>query len=529
MKTMPRTVWALGFVSLLMDTSSELIHALLPVFLVTTLGASTLAVGIIEGVAEAATAIVKVFSGVISDWIGKRKPLLVLGYGLAALTKPLFPLAASIDLVVTARLQDRIGKGIRGAPRDALVADVTAPEQRGAAFGLRQSLDTVGAFLGPLLAIGLMFWFADDIRSVLWFAVPPAFLALALLVAAVPEPEGTTTAGRNSLPISRCALERLSARYWGVVVVGAVLTVARFSEAFLILRAQDVGLSLAWIPMVLVTMSAVYALAAYPAGLLSDQMSRLLLLMMGMAVLIGADLVLAWLPSLSGVFLGAALWGLHMGLTQGLLASLVADAAPVELRGTGLWRLQPDLRRTDGGRQRPGWLSMGELRCAHDLSGWSGLGNACTLRIVSSPRPQAGRVKPGALPVRDGFTFAIARGVEQVVVQPRRWLPTAMFGMLSGSRRIRQPPSPYACGGRLDAIVNRLSCSCRLHCTDPGVRQRVSFVGCPSVQLPHRGGRGLHGQVAPRTHRRSAQHKRFGPERSGLGELYDRRGQERRC
>ncbi|MPZ31963.1 MAG: MFS transporter [Rhodospirillales bacterium] len=331
---MPRTVWALGFVSLLMDTSSELIHALLPVFLVTTLGASMLAVGIIEGVAEAATAIVKVFSGVISDWIGKRKPLLVLGYGLAALTKPLFPLAATVSLVLTARLLDRIGKGIRGAPRDALVADVTAPSQRGAAFGLRQSLDTIGAFLGPLLAIALMFWFADDIRSVLWFAVLPAFLAVALLVIAVPEPEGMTAAKEHRFPISRAALRKLSARYCWVVVVGAVLTLARFSEAFLILRAQDVGLSLAWIPMVLVTMSAVYALPAYPAGVFSDRMSRLLLLTMGVAVLIGADLILAWLPSLSGVFLGAALWGLHMGLTQGLLSALVADAAPVELRGT---------------------------------------------------------------------------------------------------------------------------------------------------------------------------------------------------
>jgi MFS family permease len=331
---MPRTVWALGFVSLLMDTSSELIHALLPVFLVTTLGASMLAVGIIEGVAEAATAIVKVFSGVISDWIGKRKPLLVLGYGLAAVTKPLFPLAATVGLVLTARLLDRIGKGIRGAPRDALVADVTAPDERGAAFGLRQSLDTIGAFLGPLLAVGLMFWLADDIRSVLWFAVLPAFLALALLVIAVPEPEGMTATKERTFPISRAALGRLSARYWWVVVVGAVLTMARFSEAFLILRAQQVGLGLAWIPTVLIVMSAVYALAAYPAGVLSDRIGKRLLLMIGMTVLIGADLTLAWLPTLSGVFWGVGLWGLHMGLTQGLLSALVADAAPSELRGT---------------------------------------------------------------------------------------------------------------------------------------------------------------------------------------------------
>jgi MFS family permease len=332
--SMPRTIWMLGFVSLLMDTSSELIHALLPIFLVTTLGASTLTVGIIEGIAEAATPITKVFSGVISDWIGKRKPLVVLGYGLAALTKPLFPLASTIGLVVTARVVDRVGKGIRGAPRDALVADITAPELRGAAFGLRQSLDTIGGFLGPLLAIALMFWFADDIRTVMWFAVPPAFLALALLVIAVPEPERKASDKPSRFPISRAELARMPASYWWVVVVGSVLTLARFSEAFLILRAQGVGLPLAWIPAVLVVMSVVYAAAAYPAGLLSDRMNRRYVLMTGVAVLIGADLTLAYMTSVVGIFLGAALWGLHMGFTQGLLSTLVADAAPPQLRGT---------------------------------------------------------------------------------------------------------------------------------------------------------------------------------------------------
>jgi MFS family permease len=334
MQRMPRTIWMLGFVSLLMDTSSELIHALLPIFLVTTLGASTLTVGIIEGFAEAATSITKVFSGVISDWIGKRKPLVVLGYGLAALTKPLFPLASTVDLVVAARIADRIGKGIRGAPRDALVADVTAPEQRGAAFGLRQSLDTIGGFLGPLLAIALMFLFADDIRTVLWFAIPPAFLAVALLVIAVPEPEHKAADGPQSFPISRAELAKLPAKYWWVVAVGSVLTLARFSEAFLILRAQDVGFSTAWIPAVLVIMSAVYAAAAYPAGVLSDRMNRRYVLMIGVVVLAGAHVVLAYIPSIWGVGLSVALWGLHMGFTQGLLATLVADAAPSHLRGT---------------------------------------------------------------------------------------------------------------------------------------------------------------------------------------------------
>jgi MFS family permease len=257
-----------------------------------------------------------------------------LGYGLAALTKPLFPLASTVGLVVAARIADRIGKGIRGAPRDALVADVTTPEQRGAAFGLRQSLDTIGGFLGPLLAIALMFWFADDIRTVLWFAIPPAFLAVALLVSAVPEPEHKAADGPQKFPISRAELAKLPARYWWVVVVGSVLTLARFSEAFLILRAQDVGFSTAWIPAVLVIMSAVYAAAAYPAGVLSDRMNRRYVLMIGVAVLAGADVALGYVPSIWGVVLGVALWGLHMGFTQGLLSTLVADTAPSRLRGT---------------------------------------------------------------------------------------------------------------------------------------------------------------------------------------------------
>jgi MFS family permease len=324
----------LGFVSLLMDTSSELIHSLLPIFLVTTLGASTLTVGIIEGFAEAATSVTKVFSGVISDWISKRKPLVVLGYGLAALTKPLFPLASTVGLVIAARVVDRIGKGIRGAPRDALIADITASEVRGAAFGLRQSLDTIGGFLGPLLAIALMFWFADDIRTVLWFSVPPAVLALALLVIAVPEPERKACDEPQKFPISRSELAKLPTSFWWTVGVGSVLTLARFSEAFLILRAQDVGFSLAWIPAVLVIMSVLYAAAAYPAGVLSDRINRRYVLMIGVAMLIGADVTLAYMPNAWGAILGVALWGLHMGFTQGLLSTLVADAAPAQLRGT---------------------------------------------------------------------------------------------------------------------------------------------------------------------------------------------------
>ena len=193
----PRGVWALGFVSLFMDVSSEMIHALLPVFLVTVLGASVTAVGLLEGTAEAIASITKVFSGTVSDWLGKRKLLTVLGYGLAAITKPLFAIAPSAGWVFAARGLDRIGKGIRGAPRDALIAELTPAPIRGAAFGLRQTLDTVGAFAGPLLAIVLMAATNDAFRTVFWLAVIPAVVSVVVLVLFVREPERPSTHRRT--------------------------------------------------------------------------------------------------------------------------------------------------------------------------------------------------------------------------------------------------------------------------------------------------------------------------------------------
>lgn len=329
----PRTIWALGFVSLFMDLSSELVHSLVPVFLVTTLGASALTVGIIEGIAESTAMLVKIFSGAISDFIGRRKGLLLLGYGLAALTKPLFPLAHSVEVVFTARILDRIGKGIRGAPRDALVADVSPPAIRGACFGLRQSMDTVGAVLGPALAILLMLWLAD-IQLVLWVAVIPAVIAVLLIVTGVKEPTHASREHRFRSPIHWRVLHDFSAGYWWVVVVGGVFTLARFSEAFLVLRAQQLGLSVTWIPLVMVVMALFYALSAYPAGWLSDRISRTKLLCVGMGLLVLADLVLAQSSSVITMLLGVVLWGFHMGFSQGILASLVADKAPGELKGT---------------------------------------------------------------------------------------------------------------------------------------------------------------------------------------------------
>ena len=334
LREIPSAIWALGFVSLLMDTSSEIIHALLPVYLVTSLGASMVTVGFIEGVAEATASITNVFSGALSDWWGKRKLLAVIGYGLAAFTKPIFPLAPSVSWLVAARILDRIGKGIRGAPRDALVADLAPAHLRGASFGLRQSLDTVGAFVGPALAIALMWLTANNFRTVFWVAVVPAFLAVALLVFAVNEPERPAGLRKVRSPLSIVELGRLGLAYWLVVGIAVVFSLARFSEAFLILRAQAVGLPVMLVPLVLVLMNLVYAFAAYPAGALSDRVNRIFILSMGMASLVAADLVLAFTNGIEGVAVGVALWGLHMGFSQGLLATLVADVAPPELRGT---------------------------------------------------------------------------------------------------------------------------------------------------------------------------------------------------
>jgi MFS family permease len=329
----PAGIWALGFVSMLADISSELVHSLLPVFMVSVLGASVFSVGVLEGTAEATALIVKVFSGTLSDYLGKRKALTLVGYSMGALTKPLFAIAASVETVFVARVLDRIGKGIRGAPRDALVADIAPPHLRGAAFGLRQSLDTVGAFAGPLLAMVLMLLWANDFRVVFWVAVVPGLLSVVVLLFGVREPERPRNERRTN-SIHWRQLKRLSNAYWWVVIIGAIFTLARFSEAFLLLRAQQGGLPLAWVPLVLVAMNLVYALSAYPFGKLSDRMNHRTLLAIGLVVLLAADFVLAFSNSWRAVFFGVALWGLHMGMTQGLLAAIVTDAAPTDLRGT---------------------------------------------------------------------------------------------------------------------------------------------------------------------------------------------------
>jgi len=345
-RALPSGIWALGFVSMFMDISSELVHSLLPIFMTTVLGASMVTVGLVEGVVEATASVTKVFSGAISDYFRKRKFLVVFGYGLSALTKPMFPLATTMWWVFSARFIDRIGKGIRGAPRDALIGDMVLAHTRGAAYGLRQSLDSVGAFVGPLLAVLLMLWLNNDIKTVLWVAVVPAWLAVMVLTLAVrdPKPDAQLVSDPKRF-LSMRTVKKLTLRYWLVVALGAVFTLARFSEAFLILRAQDVGLSLAYTPVILIVMNVVYSLFAYPAGNASDRFSPRLLLIFGLCMLVLADILLAMSSSPWLIFLGAAFWGLHMAFSQGLLLKLVADTAPAELLGTafGIFNLASGL------------------------------------------------------------------------------------------------------------------------------------------------------------------------------------------
>ena len=355
-RALPRTVWVLGFTSLFMDASSELVHSLLPLFLVAGLGASVATVGLIDGIAEATASITKIFSGALSDWLGHRKWLAVFGYGLSAVTKPLFPLAGGAAAVLVARFFDRLGKGIRGAPRDALVADVTPPPVRGAAYGLRQGLDTVGAVIGPLLAAALMGLFVDDFRLVFWVACLPAVIAVAILAAGVEEPK-VAPAERRPFPLRAGELARLGRRFWVFVGVVTVLLLPRFSEAFMLLRGQALGLAAAHVPLIMALMNLVAAALSAPAGRLSDSVGRRGLVLIGFAALVLAQGALAAATTPLLVFLGAALWGVHLGVTQGVLSALVADLAPADLRGTafGVFHLMSGLAILIGS-SAAGWL-----------------------------------------------------------------------------------------------------------------------------------------------------------------------------
>ena len=382
----PRGVWILGFVSLLMDISSEMIHSLLPMYLVTVLGTSAFVVGLIEGLAESTALIVKVLSGVLSDYLGKRKSLALFGYALGAFSKPLFALSNSLGLAVTARLLDRVGKGIRGAPRDSLVADITPVALHGAAFGLRQALDTVGAFIGPLLGVGLMLIWANDFRAVFWVATIPGLMAVALLFIGLKESSNLSGAKRTN-PISKKNLRRLGGPYWWTVAVGVLFTLARFSEAFLVLKAQQSGVAMAWVPMIMVMMNFVYSVCAYPFGKLSDRVNHNALLFFGLLVLVASDLVLAgnngWMP----LVIGIVLWGIHMGMTQGLLSTMVANTAPVDLRGTafGFFNLLSGLALLVASALA-GWL-WDQFGPAFTFYGGAAMASLAMVSLLIRPKP----------------------------------------------------------------------------------------------------------------------------------------------
>lgn len=389
----PKTVWVLGVVSLLMDVSSEMVQTLLPFYLVSGLGASALFVGFIEGLSVAVATVTKLFSGILADRMAQRKPLAVLGYGLGALSKLIFPLATSVGWIVAAKAVDRVGKGIRGTPRDALIADVTPPELRGASFGLRKSLDTVGGFLGPLAAIGLMIVLGGDVLAIYWIAVAPAFLAVLLLIVGVREPKTPFHAGAGGPPHLADIL-RLNGAVWLVIAAASLLTLARFSEAFLLLKSQEAGFAPAWIPITMVIMHAVYGLTAYPVGRLSDRIGRSGLLLGSLVVLVAAYLVLAAAQSVGLFLAGIVLWGLHMGLSQGLLATLIADTAPKSLKGTafGVFNLMTGLTVLVG-NVAAGWLWDAQGSGATFLAG-AGL-SAVTI-LVAAPMLLAVRAKPAA-------------------------------------------------------------------------------------------------------------------------------------
>ena len=329
---LPGNVWILGFVSLLMDLSSEIYHSLLPAFITIVLGLPATALGAIDGVAEATANFAKLASGRLSDRSLKRKRWVVAGYGLAALSKPLFPLATSAPAVLVARFADRIGKGIRGAPRDAMVADETPPAIRGRAFGLRQALDTAGALLAPIAAIALMAWLASDIRLVFWIAIIPAACSFLLAWLALREPQ------QQLAPLERspffAGFRHLDKATKRLLQVGFLFGLARFSEGFLILKGIEIGLSEALSPLTLAVFNLAYVALAYPAGALSDRMSPRSILLAGMALLVAGNLVLAQTGSFAGLILGVGLWGAHMALTQGIFSRMVADSAPADKRAT---------------------------------------------------------------------------------------------------------------------------------------------------------------------------------------------------
>ncbi len=330
---LPATVWILGIASLLNDVSTEIIHSVLPLYMVTALGASFIAVGLLEGTAEALASVLKVGAGGLSDLLGKRKALVVSGYALSTLVKGCYALAGDMTMVMIARLGDRVGKGIRVGPRDALVADSTSPEQRGAAYGLRQSLDTVGAVIGPGLSFVLLSLWHMDYKNIFAIAIVPGIIAVLLLLIGVREPEKRESKSDDK-KLHKDLLKRLSPAYWSLVVVSFLFNLGNSSDAFILLKGKEAGLALGMVPLMLVVMNVFYAACAYPAGKLSDKLGRVAMLRVGLLFYALVYLGFAFCNTQWQVWTLMALYGVQLGLTQGTLLALVSDVTDADTRGT---------------------------------------------------------------------------------------------------------------------------------------------------------------------------------------------------
>jgi MFS family permease len=332
-----RNVWVAGWVSFFMDVSSEMVYPLVPLFLSSTLGVSKSVVGLIEGIAEATASLLKLFSGVIADRFGKNKLLMGFGYGISTASRPILALASGWGMVFLARFTDRAGKGIRTAPRDAIIAASTPPGQLGLAFGFHRALDTAGAVVGPAVALAILAVWAADFRLVFWLSVVPGVLAVALIVWFI-EADGRVRPAQAALAWS---LRGFDDRFWEFLLVIGLFSLGNSSNAFLILKAEQVGTSPAWISGIYVGYNALYALMSVPGGLLADRvgMRRMIIVGLGLFAAVYAGIALASTPQqIAALFL---CYGIYMGLTEGVQRAYLATLAPKERTATafGLYHM----------------------------------------------------------------------------------------------------------------------------------------------------------------------------------------------
>lgn len=330
-----RTVIALGAVSFLTDVSSEMIYPLLPVFLTVTLGASASMLGLIEGAAETTASLLKLASGWWSDRVKRRKPLIVFGYALASLVRPLVAVAQSASQVLVIRVTDRIGKGIRTSPRDALIADAVDPSIRGRAFGFHRAADHAGAFLGPIVAFALMHWWAVETRTVFWLALIPGALAVVTVVVFVKEPAGRARlAEYETVARSATAENQLPRSFWAYLGVLLLFTIGNSTDAFLLLRANQLGVPVTLVPILWATLHGVKSAASTPGGALSDRVGRVPTLVAGWTIFALVYVGFAFASAAWHAWALFIVYGLFYALTEGAERALVADIVPPGKRGT---------------------------------------------------------------------------------------------------------------------------------------------------------------------------------------------------